>query len=250
MGFLFEGYAGFTNINGGLVDGCQYCVYVADGADAMSITFTGVNFAALVSGRNGSARDDYATIESNAVRIGKPTAASEFVFTGCDVGGANGALVGQHGRYESGQSLDFRWELETPGLVRAYLHDAGHGGRYGTFTPSTTSNNGDVITGGTSGATAVVRKYASGALYLDSVTGTFTPTETITGSLSGATATVTSIAIGSYYHAVLYNDDQSGSLSVQGVRFDLTSYLWAAGMGVRRTGVIDVQGNTFALLLC
>ena len=60
-------------------------------------------------------------------------------------------------------------------------------------------NRGDVITGGTSGATAVIvgKEYNpdTAAYYLSivNIKGTFTATETITGSVSGATGTVVTV---------------------------------------------------------
>lgn len=64
----------------------------------------------------------------------------------------------------------------------------------------TALNRGDVITGATSGATAVLMDYElapSDTLLLSvvNVKGTFTPTENITGSYSGATAVLDSISI-------------------------------------------------------
>ena len=64
-------------------------------------------------------------------------------------------------------------------------------------------NRGDVITGGTSGATAVVvgKEFNPDtnayALYVVNIIGTFTPAETITGSVSAATGTVSTITTGS-----------------------------------------------------
>ena len=64
-------------------------------------------------------------------------------------------------------------------------------------------NRGDVITGGSSGATAVVvgKEFNPDtnayALYVVNIVGTFTSTETITGSVSSATGTVGTVTIGS-----------------------------------------------------
>ena len=64
-------------------------------------------------------------------------------------------------------------------------------------------NRGDVITGGTSGATAVVvgkdfnADTNAYALYVVNIVGTFTAAETITGSVSAATGTVGTITTGS-----------------------------------------------------
>ncbi len=64
-------------------------------------------------------------------------------------------------------------------------------------------NRGDVITGGTSGATAVVvgKEFNPDtnayALYVVNIVGTFSSTETITGSVSAATGTVGTITVAS-----------------------------------------------------
>jgi hypothetical protein len=64
-------------------------------------------------------------------------------------------------------------------------------------------NRGDVITGGTSGATAVVvgKEFNPDtnayALYVVNIIGTFSSTETITGSVSAATGTVGTVTVGS-----------------------------------------------------
>lgn len=64
-------------------------------------------------------------------------------------------------------------------------------------------NRGDIITGGTSGATAVVvgtefnPDTSTYALYVVNIIGTFTSTETITGSVSSATGTVGTITLAS-----------------------------------------------------
>jgi hypothetical protein len=63
-------------------------------------------------------------------------------------------------------------------------------------------NRGDIITGGSSGATAVIvgKEYnpdaGTFALYVVNIIGTFTGTETITGSISGATGTVGTVTAG------------------------------------------------------
>lgn len=59
---------------------------------------------------------------------------------------------------------------------------------YGTFSGSFT--NGEIVTGGTSGATGTVLSQSAGLLRLGQVTGKFVAAETITGSVSGTTATV------------------------------------------------------------
>jgi hypothetical protein len=64
-------------------------------------------------------------------------------------------------------------------------------------------NRGDIITGGTSGATAVIvgKEYnpdaVSYALYVVNISGTFQASETISGSISSATGTVGSVTSGS-----------------------------------------------------
>ena len=76
------------------------------------------------------------------------------------------------------------------------------------ITPSTVTiagvnaasfTNGEVITGGTSAATAIVYgALTTSTFYVFRITGTFTATETITGASSGTTATLSSIALGNY----------------------------------------------------
>jgi len=64
-------------------------------------------------------------------------------------------------------------------------------------------NRGDIITGGTSGATAIIvgKEYnpdtVSYALYVVNISGTFQTNETINGSISSATGTVGSVTSGS-----------------------------------------------------
>jgi hypothetical protein len=64
-------------------------------------------------------------------------------------------------------------------------------------------NRGDIITGGTSGATAIIvgKEYnpdtVSYALYVVNISGTFQASETISGSISSATGTVGSVISGS-----------------------------------------------------
>lgn len=55
---------------------------------------------------------------------------------------------------------------------------------------------GETVTGGTSGATAVIVEKISNNLRLTNYTGTFSTSETITGGTSGATATITTIGNG------------------------------------------------------
>lgn len=63
-------------------------------------------------------------------------------------------------------------------------------------------NRGDIITGGSSGATAVIvgKEYnpddGTFALYVVNIIGTFTGSETVTGSISGATGTVGTVTAG------------------------------------------------------
>ena len=76
------------------------------------------------------------------------------------------------------------------------------------ITPSTVTiagvnaasfTNGEVITGGTSAATAIVYgALTTSTFYVFRITGTFTAAETITGASSGTTATLSSIALGNY----------------------------------------------------
>lgn len=62
-----------------------------------------------------------------------------------------------------------------------------HGIPTGSFTI------GETITGGTSGATAIIYSFeGTGNFYLTNISGTFVVAETITGGTSGATASVTS----------------------------------------------------------
>lgn len=65
--------------------------------------------------------------------------------------------------------------------LRVLLHGAVTGGPFVA---------GETVTGGTSGATAVVLRVDSGSLVVDLPTGTFVDTETITGGTSAATAAV------------------------------------------------------------
>ena len=76
------------------------------------------------------------------------------------------------------------------------------------ITPSTVTSagvnaasftNGEVITGGTSAATAIVYgALTTSTFYVFRITGTFTAAETITGASSGTTATLSSISLGNY----------------------------------------------------
>ena len=76
------------------------------------------------------------------------------------------------------------------------------------ITPSTVTiagvnaasfTNGEVITGGTSAATAIVYgALTTSTFYVFRITGTFTAAETITGASSGTTATLSSISLGNY----------------------------------------------------
>lgn len=74
-----------------------------------------------------------------------------------------------------------------------------------------TANNftpGEIITGGTSGATARVHANdVANKFYVKGVTGTFTAGETITGSMSGQTATFSSIVLGNYDNRYLSLSD-------------------------------------------
>jgi len=76
------------------------------------------------------------------------------------------------------------------------------------ITPSTVTitgvnaasfTNGEVITGGTSAATAIVYgALTTSTFYVFRITGAFTASETITGGSSGTTATLSSISLGNY----------------------------------------------------
>jgi len=76
------------------------------------------------------------------------------------------------------------------------------------ITPSTVTitgvnaasfTNGEVITGGTSAATAIVYgALTTSTFYVFRITGAFTTSETITGGSSGTTATLSSISLGNY----------------------------------------------------
>ena len=76
------------------------------------------------------------------------------------------------------------------------------------ITPSTVTitgvnaasfTNGEVITGGTSAATAIVYgALTTSTFYVFRITGTFTAAETITGASSSTTATLSSISLGNY----------------------------------------------------
>lgn len=73
----------------------------------------------------------------------------------------------------------------------------------GTFTV------GETITGGTSGATAIVVADSGTELGVSDITGTFTPGETITGGTSTETATLTSVSSGVLYHRGMDQDQTS-----------------------------------------
>lgn len=87
------------------------------------------------------------------------------------------------------------WSFDVPAYSQKFLlKSTGPGLVYNTLTSSFTE--GEKITGGTSGATAYVSAVfpdgatTNGTLYLYSIVGEFTDTETISGSLGGA-ATIT-----------------------------------------------------------
>jgi len=68
--------------------------------------------------------------------------------------------------------------------------------------------NGEKITGGTSGATALVyANIGASSMFVKKVTGTFTASETITGATSGTTATFSSISLGNYDNRYLTTTD-------------------------------------------
>jgi len=70
---------------------------------------------------------------------------------------------------------------------------------------------GETITGGTSGATAVVDVVGDGFLDASSVSGTFEVAETITGGTSGASAAVTTTLVEQYKYKELDPDDGNGT---------------------------------------
>lgn len=74
--------------------------------------------------------------------------------------------------------------------------------------------NGEKITGGTSGATAIVYgNIAANKMYVYKVSGTFTASETITGGTSGTTATLSSITLGNYDNRYITLSDAVISVS-------------------------------------
>lgn len=94
-------------------------------------------------------------------------------------------------------------------------HDISYSGRVGTFTV------GETITGGTSGATAiVVADNNIGILAISDLSGTFTSSETITGGSSSATATYLSISAAADYHRGMTQDQTS---------FQPAIYVWTEG---------------------
>lgn len=82
----------------------------------------------------------------------------------------------------------------------------------------------ETVTGGTSGATAVVATQAPGYVTVNTITGVFVAGETITGGTSGATSVLSSVvgfAVGStitggtsFNTAVVVSDDFAGNLTV------------------------------------
>lgn len=75
-------------------------------------------------------------------------------------------------------------------------------------------SNGEKITGGTSGATAIVHANKdSNEIYVKSVSGTFTASETITGNTSGTTATLSTITLGNYDNRYITLSDAVISVS-------------------------------------
>lgn len=76
---------------------------------------------------------------------------------------------------------------------------------------------GETITGGTSGATAVVDEVGDGFLDVSSVSGTFQAAETITGGTSGASAAVTSTLVEQYKYKELDPDDGNGTQTARSI---------------------------------
>lgn len=68
---------------------------------------------------------------------------------------------------------------------------------------------GEIITGSTSGSTAIVVGDLSSQLGISDLTGVFVNGETITGGTSGATATIVSVSVSSLYHRGLTQDQTS-----------------------------------------
>jgi hypothetical protein len=68
--------------------------------------------------------------------------------------------------------------------------------------------NGEKITGSTSGATAeIYSNISANRMNVKRVTGTFTATETITGATTGTTATLSSVTLGNYDNRYLTTSD-------------------------------------------
>lgn len=83
-------------------------------------------------------------------------------------------------------------------------------GMFNKFLTCSTNSGfvlGETVTGGTSGATGIIKVLRSTNQIMigDTITGAFTPAETITGSISGATATVTLEAFTTSYRASYAN---------------------------------------------
>jgi hypothetical protein len=246
-GYRFEGYASYTTIVGGLVDACRFCVRLANGTGPFDVTFSGVTMAAGVAGEQGGVRDKYATIESVGCLTGGMKSTGKLRFDHCMMNASNGDLL-QVNNTEGSAPIFVtvnggNWD--NPGCF-SHTYTLAVTEVVGTFTPSTTENNGDVITGGTSGAKGTVRKLESGTLYLDVVSGTFKEGETVTGSLSGAKAKTGVFKQGPRYQQVRFTDNQGGGLTFNATTGDLSAYLWAAGLWLLEGGSYRVVSNDWA----
>jgi hypothetical protein len=75
-------------------------------------------------------------------------------------------------------------------------------------TNATSFNNGEKITGGSSGATAIIySNLSSSSMNVKKVTGTFSVGETITGDVTATTASVATITLGNYDNRYLTTTD-------------------------------------------
>jgi len=245
-GFRFSGYSQFVHICGGLVDGTRYCTRFLPGHGPTDVVFTGVTFGSAVTAGVGGSRDGAAVLESNVANIGKPSLRANIVFNACIAQGANGDLIqvsSPGGEEPLHVSINGGSWLDPGRFTNSYQMTVSEVS--GTFTESVTSNDGDKITGGTSGATAFVRRLEGGILYIDIVTGEFKAAEKITGSKSGATAKVGAVSQMPVYRVVRFNDPAAGSLSVQNADMELSAYVWAGGLYMIEGGTFRALGNNF-----
>lgn len=103
-----------------------------------------------------------------------------------------------------------------------------YGSLSGTFTA------GELITGGTSGATArISTDNASNSMVINTITGTFVVGETITGGTSAATAVISTVGVNNLPNAVLFlgskqnagPDSISLDGAVAGTQFQVTKII-------------------------